>query len=223
MLTGRGLGNHAWKWPRALARSLGSPQAHLAPRQCKEAGSWLIATHGLRGPAPRPLALFDRGSVLWKKEVQPLSQDSVCSGAWWAVAGTYRRCWGQGVKVWEEGMEEGQPVKWRGLQRPQVGAVTIGHILVGAVTRPRCRRDGRSLMGWHPGATGHRRLDPRVSGSPPPLAVLGSCDGDAPAGRHQQMFVNGCVSTPGCQCLLHGQTHWGHLPGSLCRAGGSCC
>lgn len=51
---------------------------------------------------------------------------------WWAVAGTYRRCGRQGAKMWEDtwhvdrvGMEEGQPVRWRGLQGPQVGTVTM--------------------------------------------------------------------------------------------------
>lgn len=98
--------------------SPGSRQAHLAPRWCKAASSWPTATHGLRGPAPWPLALFDRGSELWKKEVRVHSQDSVCGGAWQDVAGMCRRCWGQGAKTWEAtwhvdrvGMEEVQPVK----------------------------------------------------------------------------------------------------------------
>lgn len=67
-----------------LVMSSCSPQAHLAPRWCKAAGSWPTATHGLRGPAPRPLALFDRGSGLQKKEAQVQSQDGC---ALWCVVG----------------------------------------------------------------------------------------------------------------------------------------
>lgn len=59
-----------------------SHQARLAPRWCKAAGSWSTTTHGLRGPTPRPLALFDRGSGLQKEEAPVQSQDSV----WWDVA-----------------------------------------------------------------------------------------------------------------------------------------
>lgn len=79
-----------------------SPQAHSAPRCCKAAGSWPTATHGLRGPAPRPLALFDRGSGLQKKEAQVQSQDGVCCGAWWGVACICKRRWGKGCqdRVW---------------------------------------------------------------------------------------------------------------------------
>lgn len=83
VLIGKGAGTQ----PRLeTARSSGlsscSTQAHLAPRWCKAAGSWPIATHGLRGPAPWPLALFDRGSGLQKKEAQVQSQDGVRCGAW---------------------------------------------------------------------------------------------------------------------------------------------
>lgn len=60
-----------------------SHQARLAPKWCKEAGSWSTTTQGLRGPTPRPLALFDRGSALQKEEAPVQSQDSV----WWCVVG----------------------------------------------------------------------------------------------------------------------------------------
>lgn len=55
------------------------PPGSLSPRWCKAAGRWPTTTHGLRGPAPRPLALFDRGSGL-QKEPQVYNQDSVCCG-----------------------------------------------------------------------------------------------------------------------------------------------
>lgn len=62
-----------------MARSPGCdpmfpPGSLGTPRRCKAAGSQSTATHGLRGPAPWPLALFDRGSGLWEKKSLVWSQ-----------------------------------------------------------------------------------------------------------------------------------------------------
>lgn len=60
--TGKRTGNHAWRELGALTVPKLCP-ACLGPGGVRQ-GSWPTATHGLGGPAPRPLALFDRGAGL---------------------------------------------------------------------------------------------------------------------------------------------------------------
>lgn len=114
--------------PGALAASLRAHQASLAPRRCKAAGSWPTATHGLRDPVPCPLALFDRGSGLQKKEARVQGQDGMWCRAWRDVACVCKRCWGKVARM-EPGL--GRCPAWgqsgpRGVQ-PESSKTCVGH------------------------------------------------------------------------------------------------